>query len=49
MELCLVGVKLEQDDKVLTLWDRIRIDYGNDNVASDAYNIVEPLLTERDF
>lgn len=47
VELCLVGVKLGQDDKVLTLWDRIRIDYGNDNVASDAYNIVEPLLIER--
>ena len=47
VELCLVGVKLNQDDKVLALWDRIRTEYGNDNVASDAYNIVEPLLIER--
>ena len=47
VELCLVGVKLEQNDKVLALWDRIRTEYGNDNVASDAYNIVEPLLIER--
>ena len=47
VELCLVGVKLGQDDKVLALWDRIRTEYGNDNVASDAYNIVEPLLIER--
>ena len=47
VELCLVGVKMNQDDKVLGLWDRIRTEYGNDNVASDAYNIVEPLLIER--
>ena len=42
VELCLVGVKQGQEDKVLALWDRIRNDYGNDNVAADAYNIVEP-------
>ena len=47
VELCLVGVKQGQDDKVLTLWDRIRTEYGNDNVAADAYNIVEPLLIKR--
>ena len=32
---------------MLTLWDRIRTEYGNDNVAADAYNIVEPLLIKR--
>ena len=47
VELCLVGVKQEQEDKVLSLWDRIRTEYGNDNVAADAYNIVEPLLIKR--
>jgi len=47
VELCLVGVKQGQEDKVLALWDRIRNDYGNDNVAADAYNIVEPLLIRR--
>lgn len=47
VELCLVGVKQGEDDKVLTLWDRIRTEYSNDNVAADAYNIVEPLLIKR--
>lgn len=47
VELCLVAVKQGEDDKVLSLWDRIRTDYGNDNVAADAYNIVEPLLMDR--
>ena len=47
VELCLVGVKQGQEDKVLALWDRIRNDYGNDNIAADAYNIVEPLLIRR--
>ena len=31
----------------LELWDNIRTNYGNDNVAADAYNIVEPLLIQR--
>ena len=40
-------VKQGEDDKVLSLWDNIRTNYGNDNVAADAYNIVEPLLIQR--
>ena len=47
VELCLVHVKQGEDDKVLSLWDNIRTNYGNDNVAADAYNIVEPLLIQR--
>lgn len=47
VELCLVGVKQGQDEEVLDLWDRIRNDYGNDMIAADAYNIVEPLLIRR--
>ena len=46
VELCLVHVKQGEDDKVLNLWDNIRTNYGNDNVAADAYNI-EPLLIQR--
>ena len=47
VDLCLVGVKQNDADFVLRTWDVIRTDYGNDNVAADAYNIVEPLLIER--
>lgn len=47
VELCLVGVKQGDEDKVLGLWDKIKSEYGNDNIAVDAYNIVEPLLIQR--
>ncbi len=47
VDLCLVGVKQGDSEFVLATWDRIRTDYGSDNAASDAYNIVEPLLIER--
>lgn len=47
VEMCLVGIKQGDEDLVLSTWDRIRTDYGNDDVAADAFNIVEPLLIER--
>ena len=47
VEMCLVGIKQEDEALVLATWDRIRQDYGNDDVAADAFNIVEPLLIER--
>ncbi len=47
VDLCLIGIKQDRPDDVLLTWDRIRTTYGNDPVAADAYNIVEPLLIER--
>ena len=47
VDLCLIGIKQNQDEEVLKIWDLIRSSYGNDPIASDAYNIVEPLLIER--
>ncbi len=47
VDLCLIGIKQNNPEEVLTIWDQIRTSYGNDPVASDAYNIVEPLLIER--
>ena len=47
VDLCLIGIKQNKPDEVLEIWDQIRTSYGNDPVASDAYNIVEPLLIER--
>lgn len=47
VELCLIGIKQDKPEEVLETWDQIRTKYGNDPVASDAYNIVEPLLIER--
>ncbi len=47
VDLCLIGIKQNKPEDVLLIWDQIRTSYGNDPVASDAYNIVEPLLIER--
>jgi TolA-binding protein len=47
VDLCLIGIKQNKPEEVLATWDKIRTTYGNDPVASDAYNIVEPLLIER--
>ena len=47
VDLCLIGIKQNQDEEVLKIWDLIRSSYGNDPIASDAYNIVEPLLIEK--
>ena len=43
----MIGIKQDKPEDVLQIWDQIRTSYGNDLVASDAYNIVEPLLIER--
>ena len=29
------------------MWDEIRTRYGNDAIASDAYNVVEPVLIDQ--
>ena len=47
VDLCLIGIKQNRPDDVLETWDRIRTTYGNDPIAADAYNIVEPLLIDR--
>ncbi len=47
VDLCLIGIKQNRPEDVLETWDRIRTTYGNDPVAADAYNIVEPLLIDR--
>jgi TolA-binding protein len=47
VDLCLIGIKQDKPEEVLATWDQIRTKYGNDPVASDAYNIVEPLLIDR--
>tara|TARA_B100000780_G_scaffold278210_1_gene251008 strand:+ start:2401 stop:5562 length:3162 start_codon:yes stop_codon:yes gene_type:complete len=47
VDLCLIGIKQDRPEDVLATWDKIRTTYGNDPVAADAYNIVEPLLIER--
>lgn len=47
VDLCLIGIKQDKPEDVLQIWDQIKTSYGNDPVASDAYNIVEPLLIER--
>lgn len=46
VDLCLIGVKQGRDEDVLKLWDQIRNDYGNDPIAGDAFNVLEPLLIE---
>jgi TolA-binding protein len=47
VDLCLIGLKQGREQDVLNLWDRIRAEYGNDAIAGDAYNVVEPLLIDR--
>ena len=47
VDLCLIGVKEGREDDVLQIWDVIRQDYGNDAIAGDAFNVVEPLLMDR--
>jgi TolA-binding protein len=47
VDLCLVGLKQGKEEDVLAIWDRIRREYGNDPIAGDAYNVVEPLLIDR--
>lgn len=47
VDLCLVGYKQGRNEDVLKLWDQIRTQYGNDPIAADAFNVLEPLLIER--
>lgn len=47
VDLCLIGVKQSRDDDVLALWDIIRVEYGQDPIAGDAFNVIEPLLIDR--
>jgi len=47
VDLCLIAMKNNQPDEVMRLWDLIRNEYGNDPIASDAYNIVEPVLIDQ--
>lgn len=47
VDLCLVGYKQGRNEDVLGLWDQIRTQYGNDPIAADAFNVLEPLLIER--
>ena len=47
VDLCLVGVKQGREEDVLKIWDQIRTNYGNDPIAGDAFNVLEPLLIER--
>ena len=47
VDLCLIGVKEGRDDDVLGIWEIIRQDYGQDAIAGDAFNVVEPILIDR--
>lgn len=47
VDLCLIAMKQNQPTEVLALWDEIRTLYGNDAIASDAYNVVEPVLIDQ--
>lgn len=47
VDLCLVGYKQGRNEDVLGLWDQIRTQYGNDPIAADAFNVLEPLLIEK--
>ena len=40
-------MKQDQPAEVLALWDEIRTNYANDAIASDAYNVVEPVLIDQ--
>ena len=46
VDLCLIAMKQNQPTEVLVLWDEIRARYGSDAIASDAYNVVEPVLID---
>lgn len=47
VDLCLIAMKQNQPTEVLALWDEIRTRYGTDAIASDAYNVVEPVLIDQ--
>ncbi|MDB4694061.1 tetratricopeptide repeat protein [Flavobacteriales bacterium] len=47
VDLCLIGVKQDRAEDVLQLWDVVRSEYGQDPIAGDAFNVVEPILIDR--
>ena len=47
VDLCLIAVKEGFEEDALRIWDIIRTDYGDDSIAGDAFNIVEPMLMDR--
>ncbi len=47
VDRCLVAAKLGREEDALAAWDRIRTEFGNDQVAADAFYVIEPLLIER--
>ena len=47
VDRCLVAAKLGREEEALAAWDRIRTEFGNDQVAADAFYVIEPLLIER--
>ncbi|MFZ8836260.1 MAG: tetratricopeptide repeat protein [Flavobacteriales bacterium] len=49
VDLCLIAMKNDQAEQALQYWEIIRTQYPNDPIASDAYNVVEPLLIDRNL
>jgi TolA-binding protein len=47
VDLCLVAVKQDRTSDVLSLWNEVRSEYGQDPIAGDAFNVVEPILIDR--
>lgn len=47
VDLCLIAVKQDKIDEVLLLWNQVRDDYGQDPIAGDAFNVVEPILIDQ--
>ena len=47
VDRCLVAAKLGRENEALAAWDRIRTEFGNDQVAADAFYVIEPILIER--
>ncbi|MCH2198599.1 MAG: tetratricopeptide repeat protein [Flavobacteriales bacterium] len=46
LDLCLVYLKLGNNQKVVELWNQIKTTYPNDEVTIDAFNLVENILLE---
>jgi TolA-binding protein len=47
VDLCLVSVKQGNTSDVLSFWDEVREQYGQDPIAGDAFNVVEPILIDQ--
>jgi TolA-binding protein len=46
LDMCLIYVKQDNNPKVIEYWNRIKIEYPNDKVTIDAFNLVESVLLE---